>query len=236
MILTACLFFTILISDGCFALRINEFEPNPAGKDAGFEWVEIYSETSVNLEGYILQNGDNEIYNLSGIFSGYITIIFPGAWLDNSNESVFLKHGAEIIDQAIAFNDATNDDKTWSFCSDWKFISGTQNAVNSCEGATQIIAQEKNETEEDSELRYLTNNDLNNFQNPVTNSSKNLSKAIFNTIKIHNDKPEKIVLNKFEKEDEKTIVTKSYRTRVGVIYAFLVICVLLVVLMALRKL
>ncbi len=233
--LTACLFFTILISGEVFALRINEFESNPAGKDAGFEWIELYSENLVDLEGYFLQNGDGGTYNLSGTFSGYLTIIFPGAWLDNSNESVILKRGVEIIDQTISFNDATNNGKTWTFCSEWKFVSGTQNAVNFCDGGTQIFAQE-NETEEDNGLSYLTNKDLDNSQNALTNSSNNLQKVIINTANVADIKPKKITLNNIEKNEAKTIVTKTYKTRVGVIYAFLGICVLLVVLMALRKL
>ncbi len=225
----------ILISSDVFALRINEFESNPAGKDAGFEWIELYSENSVELVGYFLQNGDGGMYNLSGNFTGYLTIIFPVAWLDNSNESVILKRGVEIIDQTQTFNDATNNGKTWTFCSGWKFVLGTQNAANSCDGETQVFVQE-NENEEDSGLSYLTNNDLDNSKNTLTNSVGNLSKAIVDTINFDDVKPKKINLNKFEKDEEKTIVTKTYKTRVGVIYAFLGICVFLVVLMALRKL
>jgi len=218
-------------------LRINEVELNPAGKDAGFEWVELYSEENVDLGIYSLHNGDGGSYNLSGTFSGYFTVIFPGAWLDNSNETVFLKRSVEIISQTPAFNDAKNNEKTWSFCNEWKFISGTQNAANACDGGTQVfIQEEENGTEEDNGLSYLTNNDLNNSQTLLPGTNNNLPNIVSNHSVAADNKPKKIVLNNAKQEDEKTIVTKTYKTRVGVIYAFLGLCVLLVVLIALRKL
>ncbi len=227
----------LINSDLVFALRINEVELNPTGKDAGFEWVELYSEESIDLGGYILYNGDGGSYNLSGTFSGYLTVIFPGAWLDNSNETVFLKSGVEIISETPHFNDAKNNDKAWSFCEEWKFISGTQNAANACDGGTQVFTQApENDTEEDSGLSYLTNSDLNNSEGVLPTASYNLPNVVSNTNSVTDNKPNKITLNKAKQGDEKVIVTKTYKTRVGVIYAFLGLCVLLVVLISLRKL
>ena len=32
-------------------IRINEVELNPKGDDAGYEWIELYSEYEINLSG-----------------------------------------------------------------------------------------------------------------------------------------------------------------------------------------
>ncbi len=220
-------------------LRINEFESNPNGTDTGAEWVELYSEESVNLEGYTLENGDGGVYNLSGIFTGYLTIIFPGAWLDNSNETVFIKQGATIVDQAGPFNDAKNNGKTWSFCDEWKFVDGTRNSANNCDGSQQPAQNTQNNSggSSNSGLAYLSNDDTD-----TENDSPSTSDApVANTApaqNVGNDivKPKKITLNALSSDDEKTIVTKTYKTRMGVIYSFIGFCVLLVVLIALRKL
>ena len=236
VILTVCLSFMILTLSFASGLRINEFESNPVGTDSGAEWIEIYSEDSIDLEGYILENGDGGVYNLSGVFSGYLTIIFPGPWLDNSNESVLLKQGNTIVVQAGPFNDAKNNEKTWSFCEEWEFISGTQNAANNCNGSPQAVQNAQNDSEEDSGLTFLNNDDA----DLATDLPDILDAPDLNTSTQNTDngliKSKKITLNALSNKSEKTIVTKTYKTRVGVIYTFIGFCVLLVVLIALRKL
>src|SRR3989344_3390746 len=64
VMLLAFLFIMILTGE-VSAIRLNEIEANPEGTDSGNEWVELYSQDSVNLEGYFLENGDGGIYNLS---------------------------------------------------------------------------------------------------------------------------------------------------------------------------
>ena len=56
------------------AIKINEVELNPEGSDSGSEWVEIYSEETINLESYTLTNNDGGIYELSGDYSDYFII------------------------------------------------------------------------------------------------------------------------------------------------------------------
>ena len=66
----------IILISGVSAIRINEVEMNPAGKDYGNEWIELYSKEEVNLEGYKLMNNDGGELNLGGNFSGYFIYIF----------------------------------------------------------------------------------------------------------------------------------------------------------------
>lgn len=214
------------------ALRINEFESNPLGSDSGAEWVELYSEENVNLEGYLLENGDGAIYNLSGSFSGYYVVAFPGQWLDNNDETVYLKLNGDIIDTAGPFADSKNNDQTHSFCDgEWKFTQSTKEAVNSCSAGqtpppnqqSQAPAQnQQNNNEEEEEIAT---------QEPINNNVP-LATSTFEQEKEIN---EKIVLGNANKNTNYEI-TKTYKTRIGVIYFFIGFCVLLVVLIALRKL
>ncbi len=216
------------MGDRVHALNINELESNPLGKDSGNEWVEIYSDIEMSLDGYFLQNGDGGIFNLSGDINGYLIISFQGLWLDNANETVFLKLNGQIIDEVPVFADSKNNDLTFSFCNNnWSIKDSTKGIDNSCT-TTVEIPQEENEEE----LNNANLDDNLSIQNNVINNSINRT----NFIEIK--KSTKITLSNPSKlgSEEKTEVTSSYKIRIGIIYFFIGICVLLVILMALRKL
>jgi len=52
--------FVISASSLCSALRINEVEMNPAGTDTGNEWIELYNDGEISLEGYVIINNDGK--------------------------------------------------------------------------------------------------------------------------------------------------------------------------------
>lgn len=206
-----------------YALRLNEIESNPEGKDQGAEWVELYSEDHVSLDGYYLENGDGGKFNLSDSFSGFFVVTFSGLWLDNSNETVYLKKDGEIIDETSFFSD-NKVEKTYSFCKDvWAFIEPTKNGENPCGG------QEENK--ENEQIPDSTNNEDKNTELKINEEiTKNLQNLSYNP-------PKKITLGSdtgYETEDFE--VTKTYKTRLGVIYFFIGFSILLVVLIALKKL
>ena len=247
VILTACLFIIILTADS-YALRLNEIEANPEGEDSGFEWLELYSDDSVSLEGYYLDhNSSGGPVNLSGSFSGYFIVTFPTQWLRNTNEVVYLKLNGNVVDTAGPFSD-NKKEKTYSLCnSGWVFTTETRNSENSCSsGGTQTGGQNQNGSS-NSQNNNNNNQNSNEEQNQVEDSGINEEVEVNNnkpnltslSSTNGNDvqKPKKIVLN--SKTDEKEVggeVTKTYKTRIGVIYFFMALCVLLVVLIALRKL
>ncbi len=240
VILTAFL-LTIILTDNAFALRLNEIESNPEGEDSGFEWVELYSAESVNLDGYVLDHdGRGGAVNLSGSFSGYFVFTFQNQWLRNTNETVYLKLNGNVIDTAGPFSD-NKKEKTYVFCSGaWAFDLDTMNAENDCSGGTsantnnnqnqqnsnsnnnQNNVEEQNETQSEDENTIVSENNIVNPTNLVRD--------------IQDQKPKKIVLNTRDPQDPKYEVTRTYKTRIGVIYFFIGFSVLLVVLIALRKL
>ena len=129
----------IILISGVSAIRINEVEMNPAGKDYGNEWIELYSKEEVNLEGYKLVNNDGGELNLEGNFSGYFIYIFSRQWLDNFDEKVFLYKESELIDETDTFDDSKNDDLTWQLCDSWKFMASTKGEENNCSKETDTI-------------------------------------------------------------------------------------------------
>ncbi|KYH38939.1 MAG: conserved exported protein of unknown function [Candidatus Bathyarchaeota archaeon B23] len=127
---------------------INEVEQNPAGADAGNEWVELYNPSSqpVDIGGWTLSTTHGDTVTLT-IPEG--TIIDPGEfkvytyskqWLDNEDESVILRDDSGVIvDETPILNDTHNDDRAWSrhpnghdtdSPSDWAFQPSTMGAEN----------------------------------------------------------------------------------------------------------
>lgn len=220
-ILTACLFI-IILTDNSSALRINELESNPEGEDSGFEWVELYSEDNVNLEGYVLDHdGRGALINLSGSFQGFFVITLQTQWLRNSNETVYLKLNNGVVDRVGPFSD-NKEDKTYGLCDDgWKFMSPSKNGENDC-GQTN-----NNETSNEKRRENNTEEKKSKINNTVALKDETASESVPKQNK-------KIVLG----EQPNTVgeITKTYNVRVSVIYFFMGFCVLLVILIALRKL
>lgn len=108
------------------SLQITEIELNPLGNDKGFEWIEFYSEDEVDLSLYRIVNNDGDEILLDSNFSGYFVYIFESQWLDNKNEKVFLYKSDELIDSTAILDDSKNDEFTWQFCDEWKFLNETK--------------------------------------------------------------------------------------------------------------
>src|SRR3989344_1950739 len=218
-------FLFIIILNNSSALRLNEVESNPEGQDAGFEWVELYSQEIVSLEEYYLENGDGGVYNLSGSFSGFFVVLFSKQFLDNSNETVYLKNNGQTVDTVGPFRD-NKKERTYNFCEDiWIFATSTNNEANSCPGSSQSPTPNQNEETPPEEQRAV-------------NAEENQANLSIQILKQEQPKIEKIILGNpvtSEKSFEGEI-TKTYRTRIGVVYFFMALCVLLVILIALRKL
>ncbi len=129
--------FIILISINSILaeVRINEVELNPAGSDSGHEWVELYSDNLVDLNGWKLVNHDNKNKMLDGDFQGYLVINLESQWLDNENESLNLFNSeGSLISFTPILKDSANNDKTWSYCgsNSWSLVTASPGAANNC--------------------------------------------------------------------------------------------------------
>ena len=225
----------ISLSFSVSALYISEVEMNPEGTDHGNEWIELYSENEIDLDDYYLENNDEDIHNLSGIFSGYLIIKFPRQWLDNTDEKVMLKKGNEIIDESDVLEDKDNNKKAWSKCdNEWVFIESSEGKENLCNNRTSGNQKEPNNNSGEGESGN------NNEESNKNKDEKNEENVVLLTTPTINNKKEKIVLNS-PREDEgeqesKTFISKREKLRLGIIFAFLVFTIFLVILLALKKL
>jgi hypothetical protein len=139
---------TILLVTNLLALRINEVELNPPGKDAGNEWVELYSTKEIDLEGYKIVNNDEGEITLNGSFKGYFIVELEKQWLDNSDEKVFLYEGEDLIHETDLLKDEKNNDKTFQYCDPyWEFLDESKNRLGRCD----VVEEEEDEQESDKE-------------------------------------------------------------------------------------
>jgi competence protein ComEC len=127
---------------------INEVESNPAGTDAGNEWVELYnpSDSSVDLSGWSVKalHGVGDTFPIPSGASiaahGYYVITFKAQFLDNTGEVVVLYNASHTeIDRTPALDDAGNDGNTWQRVpngtdtggqADWQFKTETKGSQN----------------------------------------------------------------------------------------------------------
>ena len=158
------IFIIILLSLISFIsaeIRINEIESNPSGSDSGNEWVELYSDQEVNLGGWKIINHDNESFNLSQAFNGFLVVTFNKQFLNNQNESLMLFNGESIVFSTPVLNDIYNDGRAWSYCSgEWKFVISTPGLINNnCPGSNGTYNPPQNQSPQ--------NNPNNSTQNQI---------------------------------------------------------------------
>tara|TARA_Y100000034_G_C6868549_1_gene396130 strand:+ start:101 stop:1117 length:1017 start_codon:yes stop_codon:yes gene_type:complete len=183
-----------------FAIRINEVELNPTGTDSNDEWIELYSNTEVDLNGWKLVNNDDDELELDQVFNGYLIIELDGQWLDNSNERVFLYEDETLIDETELFDDPNNDDKTWQYCNgEWNFTTQTRDSENECHNSND----ENNETEIILELEWDEDDIVNGKDFEIKVKVENLDDQDYDVKLWIEDEDDKIISERYDKEEEK---------------------------------
>lgn len=105
-----------------YQIVVAEAESNPAGPDAGNEWIKLYnpSEMPVDVSGWIIKSTHGRVESHT-VQEGtviapcqHITILFSSQFLDNEDESVMLfdKKG-HLEFKTPSFTDKSNDFVTW---------------------------------------------------------------------------------------------------------------------------
>ena len=219
------LILLIFVLPNILALELSEVEPNPPGADTGNEWIELYSEQEVNLESYFLENNDGKTRSLNGSFTSYLVVSFDSQWLDNSDEKVILKKGDEIIDETILLKDDKNNDFSWNKCEGgWLFIESTKEGENNCVG-------EKQQAEEISEDIAESGRDK-----KTSHLAEQINQSENKNFQVVSDASEKITLNSPAGQSSQPFASKQEKNRTGIIYAFTIFTVIIIILLALRKL
>ena len=110
---------------------IYAFDQNPAGSDAGNEWVTFHnhSNKSVEIGNWTFESTHGSTV-VDWIAEG--TTLYPGAyctytpfyrWLDNSEEAIILRNAkGEVVDTTPELSDNENDNRYWMRNnSEWTF-------------------------------------------------------------------------------------------------------------------
>jgi len=198
------LFFIILINI-VSAIRINEVMPNPDDScNDCTEWIELYSETPINLENYTI-NATNKKINFSFsiqdyliitknktafllLFGGYENKVFewPGMSLLNSGEGIFLFDNSLSLISSINFPSfSSHANKSYSLLSNSSWIICNQASpgkLNLCE--TQV---------------NLTNNTI--INQTITNTTAGID-ATISLSEIKNGDEANITINFFNLENK----------------------------------
>jgi len=150
-------------------IQINEIEANPEGSDSGNEWIELYSPHEFSVEGWKIMKNDNKTQNLIGNFSGFYVLNISTQWIINSGESIYLiDANGNIVDSFVAFNDSSNDGRTWNQCNgEWIFTNGTKGNENNC------VSVEANITNNTNYNSSITNSSIQNNSSPPISLSLN---------------------------------------------------------------
>jgi hypothetical protein len=130
-------------------LLINELDLNPAGSDAGNEWMELHNPTDgvIDMDGWELQttHGKTVTLPLSGQLppGAYLIVTYGAQWLDDESESVILRDpGKLVVDQTPFLSDTADDNWAWCRCTDsgpeWQFRSNTRGAPNICTDIPEV--------------------------------------------------------------------------------------------------
>jgi len=227
-IIILIIFLVSLVS----AIRINEIELNPAGTDAGNEWVELFSDEEINLEEFKLVNNDGDEFPLEGILSDYFIVNFEKQWLDNKDERVYLYNNTKLIDKTDLFLDSNNNEKTWQFCDEWIFEVSTKKQENNC--PEQEI--EEAEAEPDEEV-------LEEEPEKEEPEEKQEIEKIEEIKEESSEVKEKEIIRLGSREEEKSKITRSVlyessseKIKKYAIYAFCLLLVVFVVILIKKKL
>jgi hypothetical protein len=222
------LFFILFFMPIVHCLKITEVELNPVGSDAGFEWMEFFSESNISLEGYRIVNNDMDEIFLSGNFSGYLVYVFSKQWLDNSNESIYLYKEDELIDETIVLNDSYNDDFTWQFCDGWEFLKETKGKEN-CEKKEEVKDIPDNVEKEADENKNKIKED--DFKEEKIVEKEKFVEKVEEEIK----EPEIIRLNRKEQKNINSEPVTEEKENNYAIYGFIVFGVFIVLLLIFRR-
>jgi hypothetical protein len=162
VIFRVSVFFVLLIS--CVsAIRINEVELNP-NDDCNdcTEWIELYSEQEIILDGWKIMDISNKTLNLSGSINGYYILENFTMSLNNNNEGLFLYNQTSLVQQTPILSDSYNNNQTWQYCDGiWAFADSTRGFENTCSAQNPSQNTSGNQSQ---------NSSKNNTQNTQNNS------------------------------------------------------------------
>ncbi|KAA0001553.1 MAG: PEGA domain-containing protein [Thermoplasmata archaeon] len=101
------------VTVGTAPVILTEIMYDPAGDDAGNEWIELYNmgDETVNLSGWRIEDDDGNIFAmLSGVIAPYEYRVFYGSNLNNDGDTIIVYNASdiEVINITYSPDAATN--------------------------------------------------------------------------------------------------------------------------------
>lgn len=215
-------------------------ELNPSGSDSGNEWLELYSQESISLEGYSLENEDGSVYELNGSIINYLIIQFSKQWLDNSNASVKIKKDNSTIYQTSTLADSKNNELTFNLCNgEYVLKESSKGSENSCspkQNTQQVNYSKDTQNNKSSNQNANTENKDVIIANVVQETSTKKTPQSSNNNQTIEDNKIFLNSNNVNKENYTTYTSKEDKTRLYIVYAFTAICIVMIILLARKKL
>jgi hypothetical protein len=211
-------------------ITINEIELNPEGKDASYEWIELFTTEPLDLTNYILKNNDNQTIKLNQSITDYLIITFNKQWLDNSDEKIYLINNNTILHETPILKDSQNNNKTLQNCNNqYLFKQQTKNTKNNCNKIQpETTATPKQTSPQQNQTPQPTNQTP--MQEPIPQQQpSNLIQLT--TPKTYNPQSEDIKTQNNIIYQSKNELIKQYS-----VYGFAILCAILCVLLAFNKL
>jgi len=145
LVLTFNLFLVSVVSA---SVRINEVELNPYDTcNDCTEWLELYSNEEVNLNGWKVIDASNKIFNLTGNINGYKVFENITLSLNNGDEKLSLYNQNELIQESPLISDSDNNNKSWQYCNgNWNFTYSTRGFENACSSQNNTPNPQQNNT------------------------------------------------------------------------------------------
>jgi len=238
--------FLVLVLFLCFnvsAIKINEFESNPAGGSSGNEWVEIYNDEcqAINISGWEFYDGlssPKKIYTIANetiLNSGeYYVVELSSSKLNNAGDFVTLyDNSGTKIDETEELSEISSSTKTWQLCgSEWTFIEQTKGQENDCSPSDPPT----NETNQTTPTNFTNNSGQDDDEEPAQEEGEENSEQLisfFQETSPNNPKQItqiKLTNNNSEIKDTKPLKNKNYSP-----YYLLIFCFLLAFLYLLKE-
>jgi hypothetical protein len=238
------------------SLRINEVELNPVGGSSGREWIELYNENSqqIDISGWIVYDGlssPTKIFTMPNntILQSnlYYIIELNYSKLNNDGDFVTLYNSLmQQVDQTPKtppLKDSNPGIKTQQYCSSgYVFAEATKNSENNCPSEENVSvpnptqeppAEPQNETNESSsETPPEATSDNSSPEDNSYLAPPQVAPATSPA------KVNRIVLNqpKLSASSNSIFSTKDDKFRFGLIVGFMILSVILIILLALKKL
>ncbi len=123
-------------------VRINEVELNIYGSDSGNEWIELYSDSEINMTDWSIINvdGDSMLFNIT--FLGYYAFNVTHTVMTDTSNNLSLKNNSGGLIFSTGTITDSNDDRTWQYCNgNWTFRNSTRGTENNCTTPTPTCTQ-----------------------------------------------------------------------------------------------